>query len=406
MAGLVTGRLVGWRATEFGASPAAAAPPPPALSVRAHADPVRALCFAAGGATLYSACAAGTLVALDTATGRLSGRLVGAAAAGAPVTRLAAAGPAPGSGPPTPGGPAPFPAGSFLAGDEDGGVVLWDPRSPVPALAVRGVHEAGCDVTALLAAPAHGAALSAGGDGVLALTDLRTGRVAARSDPDEDEVSCLALARGGRKVVSGSTGGVVGLWSWGYWGGCSDRWPLPRPGGCGGGGGRSSAAAASASSRPALEGLARLPGVLGLGDDALVAACGDGGLRLLGILPTGVAVTVPGAHGGGGAAGSARGVRPLEGVAVGNTAGPASGAAPPPIVATIAMACRELRAWDGSALARAAGAAGGMVSGAEAARRKRRAKGEEDSEDEDGEEGGGGARPAAKARGNFFADLL
>lgn len=163
IAGLVTGRLVGWT-PQFGNNADGAAPTP-TLSVRAHADPCRALCFAAGATTLYSACAAGSLVSLDVATGRLTGRLLDAAAPGAPITRLAsaaaAAGAAPG-GPPTPGGPAPLPPASFLAGDEAGGVTLWDPRSPRPALAVPAVHTGGGDVTALLGVPSAGLALSAG----------------------------------------------------------------------------------------------------------------------------------------------------------------------------------------------------------------------------------------------------
>ena len=408
IAGLVTGRLVGWT-PEFGGSAGAQPSATPTLSVRAHADPCRALCFAAGSTALYSACAAGSLVSLDVATGRLSGRLLDAASPGAPITRLApAAGPG-AAAPGTPGGPAPLPPASFLAGDEAGGVVLWDPRSSKPALAVAGVHAGGADVTALLAAPGAGTAMSAGGDGVLAVTDLRTGRVAARSDPDEDELSSLALARGGRKVVSGSVGGVVSLWSWGHWAGCSDRWPLPR-------GAVSSSPSSSSTSRPSIEGLAHLPGIPGL-PDALLAACDDGALRVLGILPTGVAFSVAGAHGGQAAPGgrsSKAAVRALEAVAVGNTAGGSPAA--PVIVATIAMACRELRAWDGVALAGAAAGAGGVVSGAKQARkRKNRQGGGGGSSEDDGEEGeeeeeeGGAARPAAKAHpgeGNFFADLL
>jgi hypothetical protein len=95
-------------------------------------------------------------------------------------------------------------------------------------------------------------------------------------------------------------------------------------------------------------------------------------------------------------------VRALEAVAVGNVT--TTGSAP--VIATIAMACRELRAWDGAAVAAAAAASGGVVSGAKQAR-KRKGKGGDSSEDEEEEEEGG-ARPAAsKARpGNFFADLL
>jgi WD repeat-containing protein 55 len=393
VAGLVTGRLMGWASPFDGAAAAAAAaastPQPPAFSIRAHADPCRALAFSRDGTALYSTCAAGSLVVMDVAAGRLCGRLV-SACPDAPITRLAPAGGGAGEG----GGA--LPPLSFLAGDEAGGLTLWDPRSVTPAVVVAGAHDG--DVTALLASPgAHATtAVSAGGDGVLAVTDLRKGAVAARSDPDEDELLALAVARGGRKLVSGSAGGVVGLWSWGFWGGVSDRWPLPRAG------------TGKAAARPSVEALAHLPGVSGA-PDALLAACGDGALRTLGVLPTGVVGCVDAAHGG---RAGAKATRPLEGVAVGNVGGGGGG---PPLVVTMAMACRELRAWDGGALA---AAAGGVAASAKKRKQRKGGGGESRSEDEeDGEEDDEEdaappppARKAAKGGGgggaNFFADLL
>jgi hypothetical protein len=168
----------------------------------------------------------------------------------------------------------------------------------------------------------------------------------------------------------------------------SDRWPLPRAGGGG-----------KAGSRPSVEGLARLPGVAGV-PDALLAACGDGALRVLGTLPTGVVACVDAAHGG---KAGAKATRPLEGVAIGNASSSGGGAAP--LAATIAMACRELRAWDGAALGAAAAAAG--------KKRKGGCGGGEEEAGDGCDEGSDGddapplpARKAAKAGANFFADLL
>lgn len=373
VAGLVTGRLIGW-AAPFDADGDASTPTTPTFSIRAHADPGRALCFSRDGGALYSTCAAGSLVAMDVAAGRLSGRLVSATSPDAPFTRLVAAGDADGGA---------LPSSSFLAGDEAGTLTLWDPRSPKPALTIASVHDG--DVTALLCRPSTSTAVSAGGDGVLAVSDLRKASVAARSDPDEDELLCLALARGGKKLVSGSAGGVLGLWSWGFWGGVSDRWPLPRVG------------AGKAAARPSIEALAHLPGVSGT-PDALLAACGDGALRTLGILPTGVAGCVEAAHGG---KAGAKATRPLEAVAVGGA--PAS-----PLTVTIAMACRELRAWDGRALASAAGS---VVAGAKKRKGGKKGGGDGSSDDDeadgdDGDDAPPGRKPKAGGGGNFFADLL
>lgn len=58
----------------------------------------------------------------------------------------------------------------------------------------------------------------------------------ARSEDDaEEELCCCAVVRGGRKVVcgasegTGSRGGVLNIFSSGYWNGPSDRLPGTPP---------------------------------------------------------------------------------------------------------------------------------------------------------------------------------
>ncbi len=54
-------------------------------------------------------------------------------------------------------------------------------------------------------------------------------QVRARSEDDaEEELTCVAVLKRGKKVVAGASDGVLSIFSWGYWNGCSDRYP----GGC------------------------------------------------------------------------------------------------------------------------------------------------------------------------------
>jgi hypothetical protein len=54
-------------------------------------------------------------------------------------------------------------------------------------------------------------------------------QILAQSEGDaDDELLSVAVVKGGKKVVCGSTSGVLAVWSWGYWNDCSDRFP----GGC------------------------------------------------------------------------------------------------------------------------------------------------------------------------------
>jgi hypothetical protein len=51
-------------------------------------------------------------------------------------------------------------------------------------------------------------------------------QVRHRSEGDaDDELLCVAVVKSGRKVVCGTTTGVLAVWSWGEWDDCSDRFP-------------------------------------------------------------------------------------------------------------------------------------------------------------------------------------
>ena len=61
------------------------------------------------------------------------------------------------------------------------------------------------------------------GDGHLSVFDLRAGRLWARSDQQDDELLCMCLLKGGKKLLCGTEGGPVGIFSWGDFGDVSDR---------------------------------------------------------------------------------------------------------------------------------------------------------------------------------------
>jgi hypothetical protein len=80
----------------------------------------------------------------------------------------------------------------------------------------------------------------------------------ARSENAEDELLSVVTVKQGRKIVCGSQGGVLSIYSWGAWNDCSDRFP----------------------GHPAsVDALVRLD------EDTLITGSSDGLLRIVSILP-------------------------------------------------------------------------------------------------------------------------
>jgi len=68
--------------------------------------------------------------------------------------------------------------------------------------------------------------VSVGGDGTVALIDVRKGKLKAQSEDDaDDEMLSVTIMQDGKKVVIGTQSGVLSIFSWGYWNDCSDRFP-------------------------------------------------------------------------------------------------------------------------------------------------------------------------------------
>jgi len=60
---------------------------------------------------------------------------------------------------------------------------------------------------------------------VTGVYDLRSSTAVHRSDEQESELQCLAVIKGGSKVLCGTQDGVILIFSWDRWGDCSDRYP-------------------------------------------------------------------------------------------------------------------------------------------------------------------------------------
>ncbi|KAK9832054.1 hypothetical protein WJX81_002755 [Elliptochloris bilobata] len=170
----------------------------------AHTESCRSLRFTPDGALLLTASADMSLLAVDVQTGKAAARR--SAAHAAPINRVL-----------------PLSERAVASGDDEGAVHLWDTRQ-ADATARLEVHS---DYVADMAlAAGEQCLLAVSGDGTLSVTDLRTGKVRARSEADaDDELLSVVAAKGGRKLVVGSGAGVLNLFSWGHFEDCSDRFP-------------------------------------------------------------------------------------------------------------------------------------------------------------------------------------
>lgn len=173
-------------------------------SARPHEGACRATVFAADGASLYSTGGDGTLQQRDIEANKpLWRRRRAHKSAVNALTRMGD-------------------SGGVATGDDDGVVRCWDMRQRSVALEFCEQSDYVSDILYTDQKNKHTLVVS-GGDGYLAVFDLRAGRLWARSDQQEDELLCLCLLKRGKKLLTGTEGGPVGIFSWGDWGDISDR---------------------------------------------------------------------------------------------------------------------------------------------------------------------------------------
>ena len=65
--------------------------------------------------------------------------------------------------------------------------------------------------------------LTAANDGMLGVWDLRKPELYAMSDSFEEDLSTIAIMKNGKKVATATQGGIINIFSWDWFGDCSDR---------------------------------------------------------------------------------------------------------------------------------------------------------------------------------------
>lgn len=149
----------------------------------------------------------------------------------------------------------PLTPGLLATGDEEGIVKIWDSRTNKVSVQY---HEHEDFVSSMVLGPDEKTLISVGGDGYLAVMDIRREKLIARSDNVEDELLSITLVKGGKKAVVGTQKGVLDLFSWGNWGDLSDRF-LGHP--------------------------ESVDAIVKFDEDTVITGSSDGMLRVIGILP-------------------------------------------------------------------------------------------------------------------------
>jgi WD repeat-containing protein 55 len=174
----------------------------------------------------------------------------------------------------------------IVSGDDHGGVRLWDARlcntststtTPsrngalqLPQGCVLSWKEHQDYISAFSHSEDGNTLLATSSDGCLSVFDIRKASTSnilqnqqyvKKSDPQDDELLCLATMKHGKKVVAGTQQGVLAIWSWGTWGDSSDRFPNLCPSGN------------------------SLDAILKLDEDTLLAGTSDGLLRVVSMHP-------------------------------------------------------------------------------------------------------------------------
>lgn len=167
-------------------------------------NPCRSVQFSLGGDVIFTGSANNSILILDSETGKTQARKTEAHEA--PVSRLVAVS-----------------EQVMASGHEDGVVKLWDLRQEQ---CIASVEAHGDYVSDMYMHEPGSALLTTSGEGTLALIDTKTNKLRNESEGDaDDELLSVCVIKNGKKVVCGTTSGVLAVWSWGYWEDCSDRFP-------------------------------------------------------------------------------------------------------------------------------------------------------------------------------------
>jgi WD40 repeat protein len=132
---------------------------------------------------------------------------------------------------------------------------VWDPRKPEK---VKEIAENEDYISGFTVNSDRSTLLATSGDQTLTVIDYGSGKALDRSVEQDDELLCLALIKGGRKVVCGGQSGLISVFTWDQW---TDRSSV-----CPGH-------------------LESIDCMLPVDDNTVITGCGDGIIRIVSILP-------------------------------------------------------------------------------------------------------------------------
>ncbi|KAH1106635.1 hypothetical protein J1N35_010403 [Gossypium stocksii] len=109
---------------------------------------------------------------------------------------------------------------TVATGDDEGCIKVWDTQQRSCPGSINAHEDYSSDMNFVSDSMKL---LTTSADGTLSVCNLRTYKVQTRSEISEDELSSVVVMKNGRKVICGSQGGTLLLYSWGFFKDCSDR---------------------------------------------------------------------------------------------------------------------------------------------------------------------------------------
>ncbi|KAK8577894.1 hypothetical protein V6N13_076570 [Hibiscus sabdariffa] len=109
---------------------------------------------------------------------------------------------------------------TVASGDDEGCIKVWDTRQRSCSGSFNAHEDYVSDMSFV---PDSMKLITTSGDGTLSVCNLRTYKIQTRSEFSEDELTSVVVMKNGRKVICGSQGGTLLLYSWGFFKDCSDR---------------------------------------------------------------------------------------------------------------------------------------------------------------------------------------
>jgi len=201
-----------------------------------HKKSCRAMGFTDDGRRLYSVAKDKSIICVDVETGKLKRRIKGAHES--PIYSVVVTG------------------DTFIAtGDDDGVLKVWDMRTKTSTMEMKECEDF---ISDMIVEDNKKIIIAASGEGTLTAFNIRQKRVDLQSELFDSELLCLAKMKHGRKLVCGTSEGVLNIFNWGQWGNISDRFPCSQE---------------------------QVDSVVSVTDNVLCAGTSDGVIRAVHILP-------------------------------------------------------------------------------------------------------------------------